>query len=92
MIKKVVKLSANWCFPCKVYGKTFEEVSNNDEFKDIIFEELDIDENEDFANKYYVRSVPTTLFMDEEDNVLTKLVGNITKNELEETLRSNLNG
>lgn len=92
MIKKVIKLSASWCFPCKMYAKTFEEVSQNEEFKDITFEEIDIEENEDVAEKYLVRSVPTTIFLDENENVLLKVPGNLSKNMLEETLKSKLNG
>lgn len=91
MIKKVIKLSASWCFPCKMYAKTFEEVSQNEEFKDIMFEEIDIEENEDVAEKYLVRSVPTTLVLDENDCVIHKVSGVLTKNNLEEILRGNFN-
>ncbi len=92
MIKKVIKLSASWCFPCKMYAKTFEEVSQNEEFKDITFEEIDIEENEDAAEKYLVRSVPATVVLDENDRVIHKASGNLTKNNLEEILRGNFNG
>lgn len=92
MIKKVIKLSASWCFPCKMYAKTFEEVSQNEEFKDITFEEIDIEENEDVAEKYLVRSVPTTVVLDENDCVIHKVSGVLTKNNLEEILRGNFNG
>lgn len=91
MIKKVIKLSASWCFPCKMYAKTFEEVSQNEEFKDITFEEIDIEENEDAAEKYLVRSVPATVVLDENDRVIHKASGNLTKSNLEEILRGNFN-
>ena len=91
MIKKVIKLSASWCFPCKMYAKTFEEVSQNEEFKDIIFEEVDIEENEEIAEKYLVRSVPTTVILDENNSVIHKASGLLTKNNLEEILRGNFN-
>lgn len=87
MVKKVLKMSASWCFPCKMYGKTFEEVSKNEEFKDILFEEIDIEENEDLTEKYLIRSVPTTVILDENENILTKLSGNISKSSLEEALK-----
>ena len=92
MIKKVIKLSASWCFPCKMYAKTFEEVSQNVEFKDITFEEIDIEENEDVVEKYLVRSVPTTVVLDENDRIIHKVSGVLTKNNLEEILRGNFNG
>lgn len=94
MITKIIKLSASWCFPCKVYGKTFEEVSKNECYKDICFEEIDVEENEEIAEKYGVRSLPTTVFVDENDNILSKLNGNVTKAELEDKINKikELNG
>ena len=83
MVKKVIKMSASWCMPCKVYAKTFEAVKNEDKYKDIEFEELDVDENEDLVIEYGVRGVPTTVILDENNNVLTKFSGNVPKNVLE---------
>lgn len=86
MVKKILKMSASWCFPCKMYAKTFEEVSKQDKYKDIAFEEIDIEENEDFTGKYLIRSVPTTVFLDENEQVLLKLNGNLPKSELENAI------
>jgi len=83
MVKKVLKMSASWCMPCKVYAKTFESVKNEEKYKDITFEEIDIEENEDLAIKYGIRGVPTTVVLDENDKVLTKFSGNVSKAELE---------
>ena len=83
MVKKVIKMSASWCMPCKVYAKTFESVKNEDKYKDIEFEEFDVDENEDLVIEYGVRGVPTTVILDENNNVLTKFSGNVPKNVLE---------
>ena len=92
MIKKVIKFSAGWCMPCRLYKKTFEEVKNSDEFKDIIFEEIDVDEYEEIAYKYGVRGVPTTIMLDEKDDVLLRLTGNISRSTLEGALKGNVNG
>ena len=90
MVKKVLKFSAEWCVPCKLYSKTFHEVSNNDLFKNIIFENVDIEENDDLTEKYKIRSVPTTILLDENDNVLFTIHGNVSKNMLIEEI-NNLN-
>jgi thioredoxin 1 len=82
MIKIIKKYSADWCGPCKVFHKTFEDVSKMDEFKDINFEEMDVEENELEVEKYQVRAVPTTVILDENDELKYKLSGNISKDEL----------
>lgn len=71
----VKEFSASWCGPCRAYKPTFEKVSKKDEFSDIVFEELDVDENEDLAVKYGVRGVPCTIFLNEKDEVIDRLVG-----------------
>jgi len=89
MIRKVIKLSAPWCGQCRSYANTFHTVSEMEEFKNISFEEMDIeesDENEAFAYKYGVRSLPTTLILDENDNEITKVVGNVPINTLVDTI------
>ena len=83
MVKKVYKISATWCGPCRVYSKTFNEVKNEDKYKDIIFEELDIEENEEIAIKYGVRAVPTTIILDDNDKALSLFSGNVPKSFLE---------
>ncbi len=90
MVKKVIKLSASWCSPCKAYAKTFEEVSRNEEFKDISFEEIDIEENDNIAEKYKVRSVPTTVILDENENVLNIINGNISRTALETAIKQGI--
>lgn len=90
MVKKVIKLSASWCSPCKAYAKTFEEVSRNEEFKDISFEEIDIEENDNIAEKYKVRSVPTTVILDESENVLNIINGNISRTALETAIKQGI--
>lgn len=87
MIKKVIKMSASWCSPCKSYAKTFEEVSKNEDFKDILFEEYDVEENEDLTEKFGVRSIPTTIFLDENEDKVLMMNGNISKKVLEETIK-----
>jgi thioredoxin-like negative regulator of GroEL len=61
-------------------------VKNEEKYKGIIFEELDVDDNEDLVIEYGVRGVPTTIVLDENGEVLSKFNGNISKAELEEKL------
>lgn len=83
-VKKIIKTSASWCAPCRFYAPTFHKVSKYDEYKDIEFKEYDLDdeEGEKLALKYNIRSVPTTLLLDENDEVIYKVMGNVPESEL----------
>jgi len=86
MLKKIYKMSASWCFPCKAYAPTFEKVSKLSEYKDIEFKELDADDDGEFFEEYLIRSVPTTLFIDENDKEILKINGNIPEKKLIDTI------
>lgn len=55
----LVDFFATWCGPCKVVGPVVEELSN--EYDDIKFCKLDIDESRDFAVENGIMSVPTMI-------------------------------
>ena len=85
-VKKIVKLSASWCAPCKAYASVFEEVSNKEENKDIKFVSYDVEDDDkgnELAEKYHVRNIPTSLFFDENDELIYKLSGSINSNILQ---------
>lgn len=88
MLKKVVDVYGTWCGPCKAYKPTFEKVSKMDEFKDIEFVEMDVDEHDEEAAKYNVRGVPATLFLDEKDELIERLAGLQTEAALVEKIKS----
>lgn len=76
---KILKFSASWCGPCRVFANTFKKVSEMEKYKDIEFKSIDIEEDEGelYVEKYNIRSVPTILLLDEDDNIIYKLSGNI---------------
>ena len=85
---KVLKFSASWCGPCRAYKPTFDKVSKMDEFADIQFEDLDVDENEELAAKYGVRGVPATIFVNNKDEMVDRLAGLQTEQALVDKIRS----
>lgn len=94
MVKNIIKLSASWCAPCKVFATTFHNVEKMEEYKGIIFKDVDIEEDEEgevLAAKYQVRSVPTTLLLDEDDNLIYKISGNISQKDFIEIINNALN-
>lgn len=90
MLKKITKVSAKWCPPCKVYAETFRKVAGEEEFSGIEFSEIDIDdeESEYVVEKYGVRSVPTTILLDDDGSVIYKLSGNVSQGDLEQAIRN----
>ena len=88
-VKKIIKLSAEWCVPCKAYTSVFEEASNKEENKDIKFESYDVENDakgNELAEKYHVRNIPTSLFFDENNELIYKLSGSVDSNILQDLI------
>ncbi len=95
MVKTVTKCSTTWCMPCRVFGQTFEKVAKMEKYNGIEFKEVDIENDDDaelFVEKFGIKSVPTTLILDEEDNLIYKLIGNVSMNDFTDVLDKAING
>ena len=53
----LVDFWAKWCGPCKMIAPILDELSN--EREDIKLVKVDVDENQELAVKYGIRSIPT---------------------------------
>jgi thioredoxin 1 len=80
---KLVKAFAPWCTPCKSLGATLHGV--NHPLVETM-EELNIDAEVERAVKYGIRSIPTMVIVDDEDNVVRSLNGNQPKAKILEFL------
>ena len=68
----VVDFWAEWCGPCKAIGPSLEEIS--DEMGDKVkIAKVNIDENQDIAAKYGIRSIPTMLMFKDGEVISTKV-------------------
>ena len=77
---------APWCGPCKLLGPIIEELAK--EYADKIkIGKLNVDENQETAQKYNVMSVPTLLLI-KGGEVKETLVGVQSKEALKEKLDS----
>jgi len=76
----LVDFWAEWCAPCKMLTPILEEISN--EFKDkLVIVKVNLDENQDLAMRFSIRSIPTLLLF-KEGKLLDTKVGLVPKTEL----------
>ena len=76
----IVDFWAEWCGPCKMLTPILEELSN--EMKnEINVVKVNLDDNQDLAMKYSIRSIPTLLLF-KEGNLIDTKVGLLPKSEI----------
>ena len=63
---------ADWCGPCKTQDPILEDLE--EEYENVSFEKINVDEQQDVANEYQVRSLPT-LIIENEDGIVERFVG-----------------
>jgi len=81
--KVLVDFYANWCSPCKMIRPTLEQLAN-----DYNIMSIDIDENEELADKYNVSSIPClVIFKDGKE--IDRSIGLKSKEEIEKLLGDN---
>jgi thioredoxin 1 len=81
--KTFVQFSATWCGPCKMLTSTVERIEN--EYPNINFVKVDVDQNRDLALEYSVRGIPKIVVLDN-GSILTEAVGAKTEQQIKEIL------
>ena len=76
----ILHFTAAWCGPCKALTKTFE--NNKSKFKKIKRFKVDLDEHQELAKKYNIKSIPTILLFKDGNKEPKRLIGNKTLEEL----------
>jgi len=71
---------ADWCGPCKTQDPILEDLEA--EYPDVEFEKINVDEEQDVANEYQVRSLPT-LIVETEDGIVERFVGVTQADDIE---------
>lgn len=55
----IKKIGASWCSNCRPLSATLEQVLPK--YPNVTLEDIDIDQNQDMAKEYSIRSVPTMI-------------------------------
>lgn len=77
--KSVIDFHADWCGPCKILSPIIEKLS--EEKKDIKFGKVDVDKENELAQRFYVMSIPTMIFF-KDKNQVDRHTGTLSKEEL----------
>jgi len=76
---------ADWCGPCKTQDPILEELL--EDYPDVVFERIDVDEAQDVANEYQVRSIPTVV-VENDEGIVDRFVGVTQAEDIEAALQS----
>ncbi|NSX00800.1 thioredoxin [bacterium] len=87
-ITVLVDFWAPWCGPCKILAPTLEEILNENPDK-LSIVKINIDENQEMAAKYGIKSIPTMLIFNKGE-LKNQLVGSMPKKNIEEVLLKEL--
>jgi thioredoxin 1 len=84
----LVDFWATWCAPCRAIAPALEELASQYKGQAKVAK-LDVDDNNETAQKYNVRSIPMLLVF-KGGQVVDQIVGAVPKAKLEESLKKAL--
>lgn len=76
---KILKFAAAWCGPCQGLSMTLRGMEGKIPMP---IEEIDIDKNVDLSIKYGVRSVPTMVIVNDTGDVIKRITGALTAEQI----------
>ena len=82
----IIDFYADWCGPCRALGPILEELQ--EEYKDIIFCKVNVDEEENLAIGFRIQSIPN-IVMIKNGKMVSNSLGLKPKNLLIEWIENN---
>ncbi len=80
----LVDFWAEWCGPCKQLAPRIEELAEEYD-GEVKFVKVDVDNNQELAGQFGVRSIPTLMIFQEGEKV-ERIVGSVPKERIREEL------
>ena len=84
MTVRLLDFYADWCGPCKTQDPILDELT--DDYGEVEFQKVDVDQEQETANKYQVRSLPTVI-VENDDGVVDRFVGVTQREDIEAALQ-----
>ena len=78
-MKKILYFNASWCGPCRNLKPTIELLSTQ-----LNIQSVNIDENQQLAQEYGIRSIPALVF-EKDGRIVEKKMGVLTESQIRET-------
>ncbi len=84
MTVQLMDFYADWCGPCKTQDPILEDIKEDwgDRFELV---QIDVDDEQNIANEYQVRSLPT-LIVENDDGIVERFVGVTQREDIETAL------
>lgn len=80
MTVTILDFYADWCGPCKTQDPILEQVE--EDVDDVVVEKVDVDADQETANEYQVRSIPTLVILDSDEDIANRFVGVTQKSDI----------
>ncbi len=81
----VIDFWAEWCGPCRSFAPIFEKVANN--HPDIAFGKVDIEQEQEIAQQFGIRSIPTLAIFREQTLIMLE-AGAMPESTLEQAVET----
>ena len=85
----MVDFWAAWCGPCRLVAPIVEKLAEDYAEEGLRVGKLDVDQNQEIASRFGVRSIPTILFF-KDGELVDQVIGLVPRTQLEELIQKHL--